>query len=166
MTTYTKTIQGRAVIGNNAKEKTINSLSMISISEVLPQEIACSPFDSTDFEQVILEDTGQYVEVRKRPKSNSPDETYGFETGSGDKFTTKAIVRPVTERDAKLIESGYAKMGDFKLMFKKNENVDVHDLVYDPMRRITIDLTSYEKFSVVKQTPIMKSFVGVVQSRK
>ena len=168
MTTYTKTLKGRAVIRNPAKTKEILSTSSITTEQrQIPfPDIPCAPFGKSDFEDVIFEDIAQDVEILKRPKPGVQDSVYGFETSSGIRSKTRAIVRPITERDARLIEAGYAKIGDFTLIFKVDENVDVHDIVFDLVRNITLDLTVFKVSSAVKNVRILKSFVGVAQTRK
>jgi hypothetical protein len=166
MVTVRKKIQTRAVVRAHSYEREILSSAVIAKTETpIVKEFGFPPFDSSEVDNTIFPDLSQQVVIRHLDnKDKQLDPQYGFETAQPKERNTLAIIRPVTERDAKLIESGYAKIGDFKVFFQKGEAISTQDVLFDPLRNITLELVQFSDLSAAKHTLVVKSFIGRVQS--
>ena len=125
----------------------------------------CPPICSADFFDEMLEEAGQTLEIRRvRDADKVIDAEYGFDLSTPKPLRIKAIVESVSERDAKLIESGYAQIGDFKYLFSKMADVKTHDVVYDPLRNITTELVAFVTQPSIGDELLHKEFIARVQT--
>jgi len=75
------------------------------------------------------------------------------------------IIIPITERDAKLIEAGFANIGDFKIFAPHSYDIKSHDFVYDPIKNMYLELEEVRSIPTVQITGICKIFIGKVTNR-
>jgi hypothetical protein len=75
------------------------------------------------------------------------------------------ILIKVTERDAKLIEAGFANIGDFKIFAPFDYDIKSHDLIYDKIKDMWLELMETTSQVYVQITGICKVFVGKVTKR-
>ena len=163
MVTRTRSINSFSQIYSGTRTKTINSFAYIKRPKIGDSLTVCGsgPFDSTEFDDVIWEETAREVIVRKmRDKDRVVDEYYGFEKNNGEEVLMKAIVHNVTARDGKLLESGFAKIGDFTIRFKADADVQERDVVYDPLFKVTYDLVKWPVNSYIGTNHLWKQFMG------
>jgi len=165
--TRARRIYSYAQVSDETKEKVIQSFGQIrrpDISGAIPDLSYCAPFDSTEFDCVIWEELSRWVVVRKMRDSNKNlDQTYGFEKANGQEELIRAIVHNVNAKDGKLLDSGFANIGEFTFRFKKDADVRSRDIVYDPILKITCDLVNWPIDSYVKTNHLWKQFIGKLQ---
>jgi len=165
ITTRTRYIYSYAQVSDETKTRKIESFGVIKAPNISVQDVSfCAPFDSTEFDCVIWEELSRPVIVRKmRDNRRNLDETYGFEKAQPEEEIIRAIVHNVNAKDGKLIDSGFANVGDFTLRFKKDADVRSRDTVYDPIFKTTYDLVNWPLDSYVKTNHLWKQFVGKLQ---
>lgn len=76
------------------------------------------------------------------------------------------IIVAVTERDAKLIEAGFANIGDFKVFAPYSYDIQSRDYVYDPIKNMMLELIQVKSNPVIQVTGICKIFVAKVSNRQ
>lgn len=115
----------------------------------------------------MLEEFGRDCERWRYSGTQSLDGNYGFRDDQA--FWTKddqtLIIIPVTERDAKLIEAGFANIGDFKVFAPYSYDIKAHDIVYDPVKNMYLELEEIPSIPVIQITGICKIFKGKVTNR-
>jgi len=163
--TRARRIYSYAQVSDETKERTIESFGMIRRPEPSVKDVSyCAPFDSSEFDCVIWEELARPVVVRRmRDSDKNLDTTYGFEKSNGKEEIIRAIVHNVNAKDGKLLDSGFANIGDFTLRFKKDADVRSRDIVYDPLLKVTYDLVNWPLDSYVKQNHLWKQFIGKLQ---